>query len=87
MAHVNKRNCDHCGKYYEGTGFKYCSAKCHTDIRIAEKEKREAERTLKKQGVNDESLFRPSQIYVTPKKYAAAKKEGLFHSVHYGDGD
>lgn len=28
MPHINKRNCDKCGKYYEGVGKKYCSQKC-----------------------------------------------------------
>lgn len=28
MAKINKKNCDYCGKYYEGTGKKYCSKEC-----------------------------------------------------------
>lgn len=27
----NKRNCNNCGKYYEGYGYKYCSAKCYVE--------------------------------------------------------
>lgn len=28
MAHINKRNCDTCGVYYENQGKNYCSYKC-----------------------------------------------------------
>jgi 5-methylcytosine-specific restriction endonuclease McrA len=28
MQHIKKRNCDYCGKYYEGRGNYYCSNSC-----------------------------------------------------------
>lgn len=30
MPFKRKRNCDHCGKYYEGQGRQYCSQPCHS---------------------------------------------------------
>ena len=30
--HIYKRNCDNCGKYYEGRGKQYCSSKCCCEI-------------------------------------------------------
>lgn len=37
MPTIHKKNCDFCGKYYEGYGAKYCSKKCRTDSSITGK--------------------------------------------------
>ncbi len=69
MPKIYRQNCERCGEWYEGFGLRFCSSDCA-----------QSKRPLL---ISDD--LRPIKIYVTPKKYTAAKKEGLFHSVHYGD--
>lgn len=33
MGKTVRRNCDHCGQYYEGRGLKFCSAECSVEAR------------------------------------------------------
>jgi len=78
---IYKKDCDWCSEYYEGVGKQYCSRQCYFAFQAYSSKIIGARQRRK----DLDALLRPVHIHVTPKKYTAAKEEGLFHSVHYGD--
>ena len=75
MGKIWKRNCDWCGKWYEGRGARFCSRLCpqgeSADLPIGDKER---------------DFLQPVHIHITPKVYTAAKPSSdEITSVHYGD--
>ena len=73
MGKTYRQNCERCGDYYEGSGKRFCSYECSVP------------QSTPFASSKTPPDFRPIRIHVTPKKYTAAKAEGLFSSVHYGD--
>lgn len=92
MPRVFKRDCDHCGNYYEGYGPKHCGIACAGAARTA---------AVNRGHTLDEAIYRISQGPNTAPQYplpvrpievyppyieVPEKAEGAaFTSVHYGD--